>query len=397
MWASSLHMNEDHLYNESRRLIQKITGSTETLFRVLRSVATPEAINDEINRSIRALAGAPQELMREDPKKINMMTVFFPSNNILYSYVLYCLIPGLYCDTILLRPSSRAKQATMDVHGLLGASSGSHVWLRDVTQKDFIEESGDADLVVFTGTSRNATAVQKKLPPGPTLISFASASTPVVVAPGADVYKTARNVIAARLFNEGRDCLCPDAILVHDNLFREFIKSLKAQISEYIHARNRNSNDLPRGHNVDPSIIETLQGRNKSIVHGGILDNSGGKIAPTIIEGDLTRDFVQTEWYGPVFDVVRYERDHDLESWFLENEQLSTGSYVSVFGKFGAGREMIGTHLVLRNLMPLDAEHPNLPFGGYGQLSGSVRNHGHVVSRPLLISAEVCRRQARAS
>ncbi|WP_311137772.1 hypothetical protein [Streptomyces sp. I6] len=74
------------------------------LLSVLTRVATAQAATDEVLRSLRALSGAPWELLRNAPRRLGRLATFLPSNNLLYSYVLFGVIPSLYADEVRLRP-----------------------------------------------------------------------------------------------------------------------------------------------------------------------------------------------------------------------------------------------------------------------------------------------------
>src|SRR3954462_13660942 len=69
----------------------------EELIAVLCEAATHRAAGDELPRAVRALAGAAAEVARWRPARQSRLVVFMPSNNVLYSYVLFGLIPLLYC------------------------------------------------------------------------------------------------------------------------------------------------------------------------------------------------------------------------------------------------------------------------------------------------------------
>ena len=79
---------------------------------------------------------------RNNPPAIDRLSVFLPSNNVLYSYVLFGVIPSLYADRVDIRPSSRTRQTAVAVHQLLaeacafaGAIYVVEEWLRYVLHR----------------------------------------------------------------------------------------------------------------------------------------------------------------------------------------------------------------------------------------------------------------------
>ena len=100
-------------------LQQMITATLdvdEDLLVVVSQIATMKAAKDELHRALRSLAGAFWEVGVNASPRQRSMGVFMPSNNVLYAYVLYVLIPALYTDEILVRSSSRSGELLARIH-----------------------------------------------------------------------------------------------------------------------------------------------------------------------------------------------------------------------------------------------------------------------------------------
>ncbi|TDC01030.1 hypothetical protein E1091_03700, partial [Micromonospora fluostatini] len=143
--------------------IDVIRRNHDALLDALVQVATHSAAVDEIRRSIRALAGAQWELAQNRPAERDQLIVFLPSNNVLYSYVLFGLVPALYCREVVARPSSRVASTTAAVHRILSADPAmprpTPVTLAHASQREFLTRHRDADVAVFTGQPANADSV----------------------------------------------------------------------------------------------------------------------------------------------------------------------------------------------------------------------------------------------
>ncbi len=129
------------------------------LVRTLTEIATHASATDEINRSLMALAGAAWEIERARPPNTGTISVFHPSNNVLYAYVLYAVIPCLFANRVVVRPSARATRPVLDVHGLITNSVELPIEVTTVTQREFLSTVAGSDVVVFTGRYDNALSV----------------------------------------------------------------------------------------------------------------------------------------------------------------------------------------------------------------------------------------------
>lgn len=394
MWVDSVHHELEVLESNCLRMLQGMIEVRGELVDAVSGIATRASISDELLRSMRVLAGAPDEIMREDPKRLGRINVFYPSNNLIYSYVLYVLVPSLYTDIITIRPSSRARREIARLHAILGPYAAGEVRLSECSQREFVADSRTADLVVFTGTASNAASVREALRSGPTVLTFASSPTPFVIGCDADVEEAARTLVAARLFNSGQDCLCPDVIFVHADVREDLLASLRKNLDR------RRSLDAETDHPVVSELVyddaveaacEFIDAHRDSVVYGGECDATTRTIEATVVMFGFEPHFVPVEQFAPIFCLVSYDNHAQVRSWLESPDQQSHGSYVSVFGEPNLCEPRIGTIVILPEAAPLDVEDGNRPFGGYGIEAGAVQHGDEVLGRPVLISAEAAR------
>jgi acyl-CoA reductase-like NAD-dependent aldehyde dehydrogenase len=377
------------------RLAALLANLAPVLLEALTPVATCASASDELARAIAALARSDWEIARNRPPQLDKVAVFMPSNNVLYSYVLYALIPLLYSDQVVVRPSSRVRDTTTRVHQALSdISSGigrRSVVLSDASQRAFSHQCHDADLVIFTGRYENSLAISAGLGEHTRLLRFGSGPNPVVVGERAELALAVRDVVAARLYNSGQDCLCPDVIFVHRHIRDVFMEQLVERLLA-----------VPTGARHDPDTIVAplvyadalaaahtfIAQHADRVLYGGHVDIAGATVRPTVVELPFDADFHPPELFSPVFCVVCYDSATQIEEWLRSTVELERGMYVSIYGEPSLSGHTIGTSVVFHERTAFDAEDGNAPFGGFGMRASSVVCAGIPVARPLLASAE---------
>ncbi|MCD9880199.1 aldehyde dehydrogenase family protein [Streptomyces guryensis] len=367
----------------------------DELIGALTDIATHDSASDELHRSIQALAGARWELARNRPETLDLLGVFLPSNNILYSYTLMCLIPALYCRRIEIRPSSRVKGVIETVHEILAPvvreRGRGQLALTRASQRDFVRSCGEADGVIFTGRYENGLEIASRVSSRTRLLLFGSGPNPFVVGPEASADAAVHDLLRSRLYNSGQDCLCPDAMFVHRDRLSEVVTHLGERLAEIPIADRRD----PEAR-VTPLVYDdAVQGaaafldRHRDLVRfGGTVDVAARTVAPSIVVADLHPGLRPPEFFSPVFLVCAYDDAAQITQWATAPEELARGMYMSVYGEPELQSPVIGTSIVCRDCTTFDIEDGNRPFGGYGAHASSVHEHGRLAARPLLVSAE---------
>ncbi|MFD7703708.1 aldehyde dehydrogenase family protein [Streptomyces caelestis] len=376
--------------------VEALLRNQEELHGVLTRVATAQAATDELFRSLRALSGAPWEVLRNAPRRLGRLATFLPSNNLLYSYVLFGVIPSLYTDEVRIRPSARVAPAAMAVHEILGPHlrglGGGRIRMAPVSQRRFLADCARSDAVVFTGQPDNGREVAARLPGDALLLTFGSGPNPLVVGPRADPDAVCRTVLAARLYNSGQDCLCTDIVFVHRSLVREVVPRLADALAE-VRVGDRRDPDTRVAPLVYPDAVQDaaafLATHRDFTVHGGRVDLARHVVEPTLLHLPWQEAFHPPEFFSPVVLTMEYDDPGQITRWLHSAEESARGMYVSLFGEAAlAGRTRIATSVVCEERITFDAEDGNRPFGGYGPRAGSVHRHGTATGRPLLLSAE---------
>ncbi len=383
---------------------RRVAHNRERFLDIITGFAAPKSAEDELHRSVKVLAGSWWEIESNNPPELSRTTVFMPSNNLLYSYILFGVVPALYSREVMLRPSSRSTSLVGDLHSefsrLLPAEISERISLTEVSQRRFVDESRKADIIVFTGRYENGLDIIQKVGETPRMLMMGSGPNPFVVGPMADLARTTRSLLRARLYNSGQDCLGPDIAFVHQSVLEPFVKTLTSALDG---PRAGNGSDpwMDVAPLVYPDAIEgavEFLGRHEgNIVAGGVVDAASGRIDPHVLVWDTDTELHPDELFSPLFVVVPYSEAGFITEWASRPQEMSRGMYMSVFGEPGLNSERVGTAIVRYEASALDAEDGNQPFGGFGEEASSVHHAGGFETRPILLSAEAARLDGRGA
>ncbi|MFH9246060.1 aldehyde dehydrogenase family protein [Streptomyces lydicus] len=382
--AAAVHRVRDFLVNDA-----------DTVHELLCEISTHRAARYEIESTVATLDGALDEVAAHRPGRVPRLAAFMPSNVILYSYALYLLVPALYTDRLVFRPSSRVKDQMRRLHTLLAEQHGLPIELTTASQRDFLHDHVlPADVVVFTGAYANAEQIRARLSPGQLFLFLGSGVNPFVVAPGADVERAARDAIAIRVLNTGQDCLGPDLFSVHEPLLEPFVDALVSELKGLRYGPYTDP-DADFGPIFYDSALEDgaqfLARHRGDIVHGGHVDFRGRRLDPTVVVGEeVTPRTHVPEFFAPIFNVASY-RDEDALA-----TTLTTGMFTeralgsSVYGHAPRLVEALRRRTtVTLDTTLLSIDDGNAPFGGYGRMANYISDGHEVRAEPVLISKAV--------
>jgi aldehyde dehydrogenase (NAD+) len=201
----------------------------------------------------------------------------------------------------------------------------------------------------------------------------------------ADLDLATRLGVGMCMSNSGQGCALATRMVVHAPVYDEVLERLTAIVGA-----------LPWGDPVDPvnvvgpiirleqlERIEGLVSRARAagarVLTGGHRGDRGGKgfwYLPTVVaDVDEDAEIAQTEVFGPVLTVVKFDGGEDEVVRVANNSRYGLSAYVQtgdperawrIAGRLKAGTVNIGPSFYLS---------PDTPFGGYG-ISGVGREHG---------------------
>jgi aldehyde dehydrogenase (NAD+) len=191
--------------------------------------------------------------------------------------------------------------------------------------------------------------------------------------------------VAMCMSNSGQGCALATRMVVHADIYDEVLARLESMIA-----------NLPWGDPADPANLvgpiireeqlQRMEGLVDRAVAAGARLLAGGKrgerfdrgfwYEPTLLaDVDENSEIAQTEVFGPVLSVIRYEGDDDEAVRVANNSRYGLSAYVqsadeerawAVANKLRAGTVNINNSFYLS---------PDAPFGGYG-ISGDGVEHG---------------------
>ncbi|MBP2330651.1 acyl-coenzyme A synthetase/AMP-(fatty) acid ligase/acyl-CoA reductase-like NAD-dependent aldehyde dehydrogenase [Kibdelosporangium banguiense] len=373
---------------------QFIRANPDPVLEILCEVSPYQTASTELAGALATLAGALDEVAAHRPERVSRLAVFMSSNVLCYSYVLYLLVPLLYTERVVFRPSAKVAETTRRLHELLAPVHGLPIEISRLSQRKFVEgPAADADVLVFTGSYPNAEQIRSTLRPGQLMLFFGQGVNPFIVTPGADVDLAVEDAVRTRMLNCGQDCFGPDVFLVAASVAERFVELLAGRLGalRYGPYRDRDADYGPLFYDSALRVAtEYLHTNRDHIVHGGRLDLRERHLEPTVLVRPCDVRIELDELFSPIFNVVVYA-DQDELGAFLRTPYLSDRAMAAmVYGPDPQTIEFLAKrHMMCVNRTLLDIDNGNAPFGGYGIVANYVAYGSTRIAEPLLVSHAV--------
>jgi coniferyl-aldehyde dehydrogenase len=243
------------------------------------------------------------------------------------------------------------------------------------------------DHLFFTGSPSVGALVQRAAAQNLVPVTLElGGKNPVVVAPGADIRRSAARIARGRMVNGGQVCVCPDYVLVPDEHVESFVDVVRETLRgmfptvtanpDYCSSVNVANFDRVVGlidnARANGAHVETLAPEGESLP-----DRTRRKIAPTIVRdiNDRMR-IADEEIFGPVVAVMGYsalneaidyinQRPAPLVAYWFGPDDANFRTFVANTRSGGVARNDFAAQMI-----PSAA-----PFGGVGR-SGMGAYHG---------------------
>lgn len=234
------------------------------------------------------------------------------------------------------------------------------------------------DHIFFTGSPNVGKKIMAMAAPHLTPVTLElGGKSPVIVMADANLSVTAKRLVWAKFFNAGQTCVCPDYLLVHEEVKDELVRLMIKQMRLYFGDDPKNSPDFGRIVNLRRlEALKTLLGRGR-ILTGGRYDESDLYMEPTLLDQVTLDDpIMQEEIFGPILPILTFKQmsectaiiraNHYPLALYLFTENEGNEAYFIDKIEFGGG--------CINNAM-VHLINSEMPFGGVG-FSGMGRYHG---------------------
>jgi len=239
--------------------------------------------------------------------------------------------------------------------------------------------------IFFTGSTRVGklvmAAASKHLA---TVTLELGGKSPVIVDESADLKKIAGDLAAAKQFNGGQACICPDYVFVKEQQKEGLIQEFQSRVKQNLYAEDGRIKKENIAQIVDDRnfarikrLFDDAVDKGARIAVGGMLEAADRTIHPTMLT-DVTPDMqiMQEEIFGPIVPVLTYKNIDDvidyissrakpLALYIYSNDQKNIDKVLSRTSSGGVTINGFFSHY-LEN---------QLPFGGVNQ-SGMGSYHG---------------------
>jgi len=208
--------------------------------------------------------------------------------------------------------------------------------------------------------------------------------SPGIVDEGVDLQKVAGDLAAAKQFNGGQACICPDYLLIKEQQKEGLAEEFRAKVQENLYTEDGDIKKENISQIVNPQnfarvkrLFDDAVAKGANVAVGGILEDADRTIHPTLLT-DVTPDMLimQEEIFAPIVPAMTYEniddvvahiakRDKPLALYMYSNNQDNIDKVLSRTSSGGVTINGVFSHY-LEN---------QLPFGGVNQ-SGMGSYHG---------------------
>ncbi|HET7118002.1 MAG TPA: aldehyde dehydrogenase [Hanamia sp.] len=201
--------------------------------------------------------------------------------------------------------------------------------------------------------------------------------SPAVVERDADIKIAVRRIVIGKLLNAGQTCVAPDYLLIHVDIFEEFIAQLKETIRQFFGNDAKESYDY--GRIINKKRFDTLVSYlgDGDIVAGGNYEASSLYIEPAILKNiSPNSPLMKEEIFGPILPVFTFINMNEALGIIKENKNpLAFYVFTSDKKKEKAWLENVAFGGGCVNNTIYHLSNPHLPFGGIGN-SGIGAYHG---------------------
>jgi acyl-CoA reductase-like NAD-dependent aldehyde dehydrogenase len=382
----------DQIKERAQMLCNIVEQKQDEIITLLTQFEPHYVAEDEVHGVIDTLKNIDKqyEQLQSILGNVSNVSVFLPINLPLYSFILYAGIIGLAVDNVFIRCPVVTRSTLQKILELIEIEKiMPHIQVLNIERAEFRQKYvSRSEVIIFTGKYENANRLLNDYPHS-LFIFNGYGVNPIVVSNDADLDIVVQKVVDMRLYNGGQDCCAPDAVLVHDDVYDEF----KERLCKKLDTIKIGTFDDPET-KIGPALSKDnvinniqLMGQ-KKVAYGGTLDFIKGIVYPTVIESTLDEDNYH-EYFAPIFNLVKYKNQGDLQKYFSHKAFTSTAMFTSLFGTESYVENEVKDVVLLKDKIVLDVDCGYEAFGGYGKKANFLYYKGKKKSEPVLIPNDI--------
>lgn len=233
--------------------------------------------------------------------------------------------------------------------------------------------------IFYTGGSKAAKQILQAAAEHLTPVTLElGGKSPCIVDESANLEVAAKRIIWGKFSNAGQTCVAPDYLLVHEKIYSELIKKLRATIIQF-YGENPKSNDN-YGSIINQQHLQRLTRLLENpgnIIVGGEVDTNELYLAPTLVENPpKDSPLLNEEIFGPILPIIPITSMQEAVNYINQKPKPLT---LYLFTNIKAHKQLFvqqtSSGSVGINVTMLQCAAPDLPFGGVGA-SGMGAYHG---------------------
>lgn len=381
---------------------------------------TFEVANDEIDRVLDLLSNLDKNSLYFK-RKVNAVSVSLPCNQPLYALTCFAIVPSLMAKKVYVKAPSFMSNFFSKLTQTLSLSDYfPNIQIHKGLRQEFVKKCSQVhvnhsngnleskcDVVIFTGSGEKANMVRKAFSKSVLFIANGSGHNPIVVTETADIDKAVESSKRVQLYNQGQDCAGPNAILVHQAIYENYIKKLvnalkNVKVGEYTNRKVTVGpinvpNDIPRIQKLLSDNSRYLSMHTDAVIRSRV-----NIVEPTIIEKPLSEGGNYKEQFAPIFFIQKYDSDDDLRLYFENDRYRKNAMYITVYGESNYISSIIGdptadencvhdndTVIYDTDLHAKGVERGFLPYGGYGRNASYIAIDNKVIRKPTLPQRDI--------
>jgi len=239
--------------------------------------------------------------------------------------------------------------------------------------------------IFFTGSTRVGKLVMAAAAKNLATVTLElGGKSPVIVDEGADLQKIAGDLAAAKQFNGGQACICPDYVLIREQQKDDLVEAFQARVKQNLytedgHIKKENISQIvnPQNFSRIKRLFDDALSKGADVAVGGILEEDDRTIHPTLLT-DVAPDMLimQEEIFAPIVPVMTYENIDDVVA-YIEQRDKPLAMYIYSDNQDNIDKVLNRTSsggVTINGFFSHYLEN-KLPFGGVNQ-SGMGSYHG---------------------